>query len=41
MLSHKAEMVGINVILTEECYTSKARFIDNYFLTIDKKSKKN
>ena len=34
-------MVGINVILTEEFYTSKASFIDNDFLTFDKKGKKN
>ncbi len=29
MLSYKAEMVGITVILTEESYTSKASFLDN------------
>ena len=28
MLSYKAELVGIQVIVTEESYTSKASFLD-------------
>ena len=28
MLTYKAEMVGIRVVLTEESYTSKASFLD-------------
>ena len=41
MLSYKAKMVGIKVILTEESYTSKASFIDNDFLIVYKKDQKN
>ncbi len=41
MLSYKAKMVGIKVIITEESYTSKASFIDNDFLSVYKKDKKN
>ncbi len=41
MLSYKAEMVGIKVILTEESYTSKASFMDNSSLRIYKKGQKN
>ena len=33
-------MVGINVIITEESYTSKASFIDNDFLPVCKKGQK-
>src|SRR5699024_10922166 len=28
MIKYKAETIGINVIVTEESYTSKARFLD-------------
>ncbi|WP_293089639.1 IS200/IS605 family accessory protein TnpB-related protein [Okeania sp. SIO3B5] len=41
MLSYKAGMVGIKVILTEESYTSKASFIDNDLIPVYKKGKKN
>ena len=41
MLSYKAQMVEINVIITKESYTSKASFIDNDFLTVNNKGKKN
>ncbi len=41
MLSYKAQMVGINVILTEESYTSKASFIDNDLIPVYKKGDKN
>ncbi|MGD1701306.1 RNA-guided endonuclease InsQ/TnpB family protein [Dapis sp. BLCC M229] len=41
MLSYKAEMVGIKVIITEESYTSKASFIDNDLIPVYKKGKKN
>ncbi|MDJ0518926.1 MAG: transposase [Trichodesmium sp. MO_231.B1] len=41
MLSYKAKMVGINVILTEESYTSKASFIDNDLIPVYKKDQKN
>ena len=41
MLSYKAKMVGINVILTEESYTSASSLIDNDFLTVYKKDQKN
>ncbi len=41
MLSYKAEMVGIKVILTEESYTSKASFMDNDSLPVYKKGQKN
>ncbi len=41
MLSYKAEMVGIQVIITEESYTSKASFMDNDDLPVYKKGQKN
>ena len=41
MLSYKAKMVGIYVIITEESYTSKASFIDNDLIPIYKKGEKN
>ncbi|MDJ0555105.1 MAG: transposase [Microcoleaceae cyanobacterium MO_207.B10] len=41
MLSYKAKMVGIKVIITEESYTSKASFIDNDLIPVYKKGKKN
>ncbi len=41
MLSYKAEMVGIKVIITEESYTSKASFLDNDPLPIYQKDQKN
>nr|WP_293111020.1 IS200/IS605 family accessory protein TnpB-related protein [Okeania sp. SIO2F4] len=41
MLSYKAKMVGIKVILTEESYTSKASFMDNDLIPVYKKGKKN
>jgi len=41
MLSYKAKMVGINVILTEESYMSKASSLDNDLIPEDKKGQKN
>jgi IS605 OrfB family transposase len=41
MLSYKAEMAGIKVVLTEESYTSKASFIDNDSIPVYKKGEKN
>ncbi len=41
MLSYKAEMVGIKVIITEESYTSKASFLDNDCLPVYQKDQKN
>ena len=41
MLSYKAKMVGIDVILTEESYTSASSFIDNDLIPVYKKGKKN
>ncbi|WP_293164088.1 transposase [Okeania sp. SIO2C9] len=41
MLSYKAKMVGIDVIITEESYTSKASFIDNDILPVYRKGQKN
>ncbi|NEP83518.1 MAG: hypothetical protein F6K39_38545 [Okeania sp. SIO3B3] len=41
MLSYKAKMVGIDVIITEESYTSKASFIDNDLIPVYNKSEKN
>ena len=41
MLSYKAEMVGIKVIITEESYTSKASFLDNDPIPVYQKGKKN
>ena len=34
-------MIGINVILTEESYRSKASFIDNDLIPVYKKGEKN
>ena len=41
MLSYKAEMVGIKIIITEESYTSKASFLDNDPLPVYQKGQKN
>ncbi|MGK7922445.1 MAG: RNA-guided endonuclease InsQ/TnpB family protein [Trichodesmium sp.] len=41
MLSYKALMVGINVIITEESYTSASSFIDNDLIPVYKKGQKN
>ncbi|WP_293088268.1 IS200/IS605 family accessory protein TnpB-related protein, partial [Okeania sp. SIO3B5] len=41
MLSYKAKIVGIDVILIEESYTSKASFIDNDLIPVYKKGEKN
>ncbi|NEP76718.1 MAG: hypothetical protein F6K17_42620 [Okeania sp. SIO3C4] len=41
MLSYQAKMVGINVILTEESYTSKASFIDNDLIRVYTEGEKN
>ena len=41
MLSYKAEMAGIKVILREESYTSKASFIDNDVIPVYQKGEKN
>lgn len=41
MLSYKAEIVGIKVILTEESYTSKASFIDNDAIPVYKNGEEN
>ncbi|MDJ0597715.1 MAG: transposase [Crocosphaera sp.] len=41
MLSYKAEMVGIKVIITEESYTSLASFLDNDCLPVYQKGQKN
>ncbi|MGK7919786.1 MAG: hypothetical protein AB4080_07225 [Trichodesmium sp.] len=41
MLSYKAEMAGINVIITEESYTSASSFIDNDLIPVYKKGEKN
>ncbi|GGA08366.1 IS200/IS605 family accessory protein TnpB-related protein [Okeania sp. KiyG1] len=41
MLSYKAKMVGIDVILTEESYRSKASFIDNDLIPVYKKGQNN
>ena len=41
MLSYKAKMVGINVILTEESYTFASSFIDNDLIPVYKKGEKN
>jgi len=34
MLSYKAELVGIKVIITEESYTSVASFLDGDFIPV-------
>jgi len=41
MLSYKAKMVGIKVIITEESYTSASSFIDNDMIPVYKKGQKN
>ncbi len=41
MLSYKAEIAGIKIILTEESYTSKASFIDNDAIPVYKTGEKN
>ena len=41
MLSYKAKMVGIKVIITEESYTSASSFIDNDLIPVYKKGEKN
>ncbi|MDJ0598722.1 MAG: transposase [Crocosphaera sp.] len=41
MLSYKAEMVGIKVIIAEESYTSLASFLDNDCLPVYQKGQKN
>ncbi|NER06967.1 MAG: IS200/IS605 family element transposase accessory protein TnpB, partial [Okeania sp. SIO3C4] len=41
MLSYKAKMVGIDVIITEESYTSASSFIDNDLIPVYKKDQKN
>ena len=41
MLSYKAKMVGINVIITEESYTSASSFIDNDLISVYNKGEKN
>ncbi|WP_256386496.1 IS200/IS605 family accessory protein TnpB-related protein [Hydrocoleum sp. CS-953] len=41
MLSYKAKMVGIKVILTEESYTSIASFMDNDKIPVYKNGEKN
>ncbi len=41
MLSYKAKIVGIKVIITEESYTSKASFLDNDCLPVYQKDQKN
>ncbi|WP_293088262.1 IS200/IS605 family accessory protein TnpB-related protein [Okeania sp. SIO3B5] len=41
MLSYKAKMVGIQVILTEESYTSKASFMDNDAVPVYLNGEKN
>ena len=38
---YKAKLAGIQVILTEESYTSKASFIDNDPIPVYKKGEKN
>lgn len=40
MLTYKAELVGIKVILTEESYTSKASFLDGDEIPVYQKDKK-
>ena len=41
MLYYKAKMVGIDVILTEESYTSASSFIDNDLIPVYKKGQNN
>ena len=41
MLSYKAKMVGINLVITEESYTSLASFLDNDCLPVYQKGQKN
>ncbi|MGD1712209.1 IS200/IS605 family accessory protein TnpB-related protein [Hydrocoleum sp. CS-953] len=40
MLSYQAKMVGIDVIITEESYTSASSFIDNDLIPVYKKGQK-
>ena len=40
MLSYKAKIAGIQVILTEESYTSKASFLDHDIMPVYKKGEK-
>ncbi|GFZ91852.1 hypothetical protein CYANOKiyG1_02310 [Okeania sp. KiyG1] len=41
MLSYKAKMVGIDVIITEESYTSASSFIDNDLIPVYTEGEKN
>ncbi|WP_287525692.1 IS200/IS605 family accessory protein TnpB-related protein [Okeania sp. SIO2C2] len=41
MLSYKAKMAGINVIITDDYYTSKASFIDNDLIPVYTEGQKN
>ncbi|WP_293078282.1 transposase [Okeania sp. SIO3B5] len=41
MLSYKAKMVGIDVIITEESYTSASSFIDNDLIPVYLEGEKN
>lgn len=41
MLSYKAKLAGIQVIFTEESYTSKSSFIDNDPIPVYKAGEKN
>ncbi|NES08395.1 MAG: IS200/IS605 family element transposase accessory protein TnpB [Okeania sp. SIO2F4] len=41
MLSYKAKIVGINIIITEESYTCASSFIDNDLIPVYNKGQKN
>ncbi|WP_293079084.1 IS200/IS605 family accessory protein TnpB-related protein [Okeania sp. SIO3B5] len=41
MLSYQTKMVGIDVIITDDYYTSKASFVDNDLIPVYKKGQKN
>ncbi|WP_293082243.1 hypothetical protein [Okeania sp. SIO3B5] len=41
MLSYKAKTVGIDVIITEESYTSASSFIDNDLIPVYLEGEKN
>ncbi|WP_287279005.1 MULTISPECIES: IS200/IS605 family accessory protein TnpB-related protein [unclassified Okeania] len=41
MLYYQAKIVEINIIITEESYTSKASFIDNDLIPVYNKGQKN
>jgi len=41
MLSERGKIVGINIIITEESYTSASSFIDNDLIPVYKKGQKN